>query len=292
MSFNPDCLKGKVVFVTGGATGICKGITEVLMRHGATAIIASRKEENLKKAVADLTAATGGKVTYVVMDVRNYAAVEAAVDKALADHGRIDILINGAAGNFLTPAHRLSANAFKTVMEIDTMGTFNVSHAVFNKYFKEHGGNIVNISATLHHAGCLLQVHAGAAKAAVDAMTKHLAVEWGPYNVRVNGIAPGPIEGTEGISRLNPDTNAANVVAGNTKNKVAEGDNNLMTMFVPLKRMGKPAEIGNFCLFFSLPEASYLTGQTVVVDGGQVLAMPNFTVAAPQIHQKWYQAKL
>jgi len=123
--------------------------------------------------------------------------------KAVVDQfGRVDILVNGAAGNFLASASKLSAKGFKTVTEIDTLGTFNMSKAAFNQSMKKHGGNIINITALLHWNGTVLQAHSSAAKAGVDALTKVLAVEWGPYKVRVNGIAPGAIRGTEGMARL------------------------------------------------------------------------------------------
>jgi len=134
--------------------------------------------------------------------VRKYDEVEKALDFVLQAFGKIDCVINGAAGNFLATLDALSPNAFRTVMEIDTFGVFHMSKAVYHKWFKEHGGNIINISATLHYAGCAMQVHAGTAKAGIDAITKHLAVEFGPKGIRVNGIAPGPIADTEGMSKL------------------------------------------------------------------------------------------
>uniref|UniRef100_A0A2K8DNE3 2,4-dienoyl-CoA reductase [(3E)-enoyl-CoA-producing] n=2 Tax=Chromera velia TaxID=505693 RepID=A0A2K8DNE3_9ALVE len=291
-SFRLDCLRGKVAFVTGGGTGICKGICKVLMSHGADTCIVSRKMPVLEEAAKELSQATGRQCLPVSADVRDDASLESAVQTALKKFGHIDILVNGAAGNFLCPLEKLSAKGFKTVMEIDAQGTFNASQAVYKLAFSKQreGGVIINISATLHYNGCLLQTHAGAAKAAIDAMTKHMAVEWGPANVRVLGIAPGPIAGTEGMSRLDPFTNADSMGDRTQKRQTrsnAHSPNDLLSMYIPLQRMGVPADIGFACLFFCLPEAAYVTGQTLVVDGGQALTVPNFTVLDPRISAKW-----
>ncbi|KAM4820115.1 peroxisomal 2,4-dienoyl-CoA reductase [(3E)-enoyl-CoA-producing] isoform 1-T1 [Thomomys bottae] len=200
--FCPDLLQDKVAFITGGGSGIGFRIAEIFMRHGCRTVIASRSFPRVSMAAEKLSAATGQQCLPLSMDVRSPPAVMAAVDQALKTFGKIDILINCAAGNFLCPAGALSFNAFKTVVDIDTIGTFNVSRVLYEKFFRDHGGVIVNITATLCFRGQMLQVHAGSAKAAVDAMTRHLAVEWGPKNIRVNSLAPGPISGTEGFRRL------------------------------------------------------------------------------------------
>ncbi|XP_016079048.1 PREDICTED: peroxisomal 2,4-dienoyl-CoA reductase isoform X1 [Miniopterus natalensis] len=200
--FCPDLLRDKVAFITGGGSGIGFRIAEIFMRHGCHTVIASRSLPRVSMAARKLSAATGQRCLPLSMDVRDPPAIMAAVDQALKEFGKIDILINCAAGNFLCPASALSFNAFKVVMDIDTLGTFNVSHVLYKKFFRDHGGVIVNITATLGARGQVLQVHAGSAKAAVDAMTRHLAVEWGPQNIRVNSLAPGPISGTEGFRRL------------------------------------------------------------------------------------------
>uniref|UniRef100_A0A8C2H1G2 Peroxisomal 2,4-dienoyl-CoA reductase [(3E)-enoyl-CoA-producing] n=1 Tax=Cyprinus carpio TaxID=7962 RepID=A0A8C2H1G2_CYPCA len=200
--YSPDLLIDQVAFITGGGSGIGFRIAEVLMRHGCDTVIASRNLEKLTEAAKKLSSTTGRRCLPIAVDVRQPETISAAMDETLKTFGRVDILINNAAGNFLCPATSLSFNAFKTVMEIDTMGTFNTSKVVYDKWFKDHGGSIVNISATLGYRGQALQVHAGSAKAANDAMTRHLAVEWGPSGVRVNTVAPGPISGTEGYRRL------------------------------------------------------------------------------------------
>ena len=194
MVFRDDILAGKVAFVTGGGSGICKGITEALLRHGATAAIAGRKVDRLEAAARELESLTGKRCLATPCDVREPAEVDAALDRTLAELGRVDIVVNGAAGNFLAPASQLSPNGFRTVMAIDALGTFHVCRAAFDKWLRDHGGVILNVSATLHYAATPLQIHASAAKAAIDAMTKSLALEWGKLGIRVNGISAGPIK--------------------------------------------------------------------------------------------------
>lgn len=253
--FSPDLLAGKVALVTGGGSGICMGITEELMRHGARCAIFSRTLPKLEKAAAELRARTGGEIMCVRGDVRNVAEVEAAVDEVLAKFGRLDIAVMGAAGNFLCPATKLSTNALNTVMQIDAIGTFTCARTVYNKWMRANGGSIINITATLHWNGELLQTHPGMAKAAIEAMSKHLANEWGPRGVRVNCIAPGPIGSTEGFKRLGGFL-PADVLDG-WKNKI------------PLQRWGTSRDVANAALYLASDEASgYVTGSTVAVEGG------------------------
>ncbi|NXL77052.1 DECR2 reductase, partial [Leptocoma aspasia] len=260
---SPDLLAGQVAFITGGGSGIGFRIAEIFMRCGSPCGLAGCSQALSSlflffQASKKLVAATGQQCLPLSMDVRQPQTVAAAVDEALKEFKRIDILINGAAGNFLCPASALSFNAFKTVIDIDTMGTFNTSKVLFEKYFQEHGGVIVNITATLGYRGQALQVHAGAAKAAIDAMTRHLAVEWGP-NIRVNSLAPGLILGTEGFRRLG--------------GKFAE-ESDLFSA-IPLQRAGNKTEIAHSALYLASPLSSYVTGTTLVVDGGSWLTSPN-----------------
>lgn len=257
--YSPDLLKGQVAFITGGGSGIGLRIAEVLMRHGCDTVIASRNLEKLTEAAVKLKNATGRHCIPVCVDVRQPETISAAVDETLKELGRIDILINNAAGNFLCPAASLSFNAFKTVMEIDTMGTFNTSKVIYEKWLKDHGGSIVNISATLGYRGQGLQVHAGSAKAANDAMTKHLAVEWGPSGVRVNTLAPGPVSGTEGFRRLG-GPRAENLGAFHS---------------IPLQRAGNKTEMAHSVLFLASQASSYVTGAILVADGGSWLTSAN-----------------
>ncbi|XP_072457850.1 peroxisomal 2,4-dienoyl-CoA reductase [(3E)-enoyl-CoA-producing] [Notamacropus eugenii] len=256
---SPDILRDKVAFITGGGSGIGFRIAEIFMRHGCQTVIASRNQQRVSDAAKKLIAATGQQCLALSLDVRDPQTITAAVDMALKMFGKIDILINGAAGNFLCAASNMSFNAYKTVIDIDTIGTFNVSKVVFEKYFRDHGGVIINITATLDYRGQVLQVHAGSAKAAVDAMTRHLAVEWGHHNIRVNSLAPGPISGTEGMRRL----------GGRQPN----WDRNILGS--PLQRLGNKTEIAHGALYLASPLASYVTGTVLVVDGGSWLTYAN-----------------
>jgi peroxisomal 2,4-dienoyl-CoA reductase len=194
----------------------------------------------------------------VVSDVRDYKAVSDAIASTVERFGKIDIVVNGAAGNFLCKAEELSANGFGVVVDIDTKGTFNVCRAAFDE-LKKSKGQILNISATLHYSATPMQIHVSAAKAGVDAITRNLSVEWGHYGIRVNGIAPGPIEDTEGMRRLLPE----------------EFKEKLMKR-IPLQRFGRISDIENAALFLCSDAASYITGVTLVVDGGHWLTGTNF----------------
>src|SRR5687767_9838339 len=250
--FAEDILQGKVAFVTGGGTGITGGVARAFAEHGARLAIVSRKEENLagmKSTIESL----GGECFAVAADVRSYDDVEAALTKTRDHYGQIDIVVNGAAGNFLCSADQLSSNGFGTVVDIDTKGTFNVCRAAFED-LKHSRGQIINISATLHYLATPMQIHVSAAKAGVDAITRNLSVEWGRHGIRVNGIAPGPIEDTEGMRRLLPEA---------LKEKI--------TKKIPLGRFGRIRDIENAALFLASDAAGYINGVTLVVDGGQWL---------------------
>ncbi|XP_067912809.1 peroxisomal 2,4-dienoyl-CoA reductase [(3E)-enoyl-CoA-producing] isoform X1 [Heterodontus francisci] len=275
--FSPDILKEKVAFITGGGSGIGFRIAEILMRKGEEALkplcvaFSSNQHLFLKiQSAKKLTAATGQRCLPVSVDVRQPATIIAAVEETLQKFGKIDILVNGAAGNFLCPASGLSFNAFKTVLEIDTIGTFNTSKVLYQRWLKDHGGVIVNITATLSYRGQILQLHAGTAKAAIDAMTKHLAVEWGADNIRVNSLAPGPISGTEGFRKLG---GLAKSMADHYK-------------LIPLQRVGTKTEIAHGVLYLVSPAASYVTGTLLVIDGGHWLTGANNMSAMQALLQK------
>ena len=257
--FHPDVLKNKVAFVTGGGSGIGFRITELLMRHGCDTAIGSRKLERVQEAAQKLRQSTGRECLALKVDVRDSSMLHKAFDEILSHYGKLDILVNNAAGNFLCPAENLSYNAFKTVMDIDTMGTYNTTKAAFDKWFKRNGGCVIDISAVLQYRGNVLQTHAGCAKAAIDAMIKHLAVEWGPKGVRINGIAPGPITGTEGMRRLG--------------GRAAQGKR--VSEEIPLQRMGYKTEIAESAIFLASDAASYVTGTVMVVDGGSWMTSGN-----------------
>ncbi len=247
--FAPTLLHRKVALVTGGGTGICRGIALAFAKHGCDVAITSRKLEHLEPTRDELRA-LGVRAVAKAADVRDPAAVNDAVSAVVSELGRLDILINGAAGNFICLAENLSPNGFGTVVDIDLKGTFNVSRAAL-PHLKAQGGSVINISATLPYLGTMGQAHASAAKAGVDSLTRTLAVEWGPYGIRVNGIAPGPIEGTEGVRRL-------------TNEKSREG----ALRHCPLGRLGTVDDIANASLYLASDAASYVNGVTLVVDGG------------------------
>lgn len=249
MTFQPGLFKDKAALVTGGGTGICRGIALALAAHGCDVAILSRKAEHLD-ATADDLRRHGVRALSLSADVRDPSEIDRAVASAASTFGRLDIVVNGAAGNFICAAENLSPNGFGTVVDIDLKGTFNVSRAALG-LLKVHGGVILNISATLQYLGTMGQAHAAAAKAGVDTLTRTLAAEWGPYNIRVNGIAPGPTEGTEGVRRLTSETSRAGVLAQ-----------------CPLRRMATIDDVANAALFLCSGAASYITGVTLVVDGG------------------------
>jgi peroxisomal 2,4-dienoyl-CoA reductase len=281
-------LNGRVAFVTGGGTGITGGVARALAEAGANVALVSRSIEHLEpaaKAINDACArgssptdelsssptdergssptvrkgSTGiGEAFAVAADVRNPEQVELAIAQTIARFGKIDIVVNGAAGNFLSPAEALSPNGFGTVVDIDLKGTFIVCRAAFAQ-LKEHQGQILNISATLHYLGTPMQLHVSAAKAGVDALTRNLAVEWGRYGIRVNGIAPGPIEDTEGMKRLVPEP---------VKEKLKKN--------IPLGRFGRIADIEKAAVFLCSDAASFINGAILVVDGGQWLSAAKF----------------
>jgi len=218
------------------------------MRHGANATIVGRNEERLTKAAEELSAATGSTCIAVKADVRDPKQVQSAVQQTIEKYGRIDFVINGAAGNFLAPISGLSENGFRTVIEIDTLGTYHTIKATL-PHVRATKGSYIHVSATMHYRGTPYQVHVSAAKAAVDATSAVLAVEEGPHGVRSNVIAPGPIGGTEGVDRLTP-----------------KGRDDTWAV-VPTGRIGEANDVANAAVFLFSNAASFISGQVLVVDG-------------------------
>jgi NAD(P)-dependent dehydrogenase (short-subunit alcohol dehydrogenase family) len=254
--FVADLLVGKAAFVTGGGSGIGAGIAKRLAKQGAKVAVLGRKLDKLEAVAKEITEA-GGTALALPADVRDYGALEKAVNDAAAAFGRLDILVNSAAGNFLAPAASLSANGFKSVIDIDLCGTFNASRAAFQHLAKQ-GGVIVSITATQAFVATPLQCHAGAAKAGIEKLTRDLALEWARMGIRVNAVAPGPIEGTEGMSRLAPPG-----AADETLRKL-----------VPLRRWGTIDEVCEAVTFLVSPAGAYVTGATFLLDGGASLLGP------------------
>ncbi|QJR34560.1 SDR family oxidoreductase [Gemmatimonas groenlandica] len=266
--FRPGLLDGQVALVTGGGTGIGLGISQLLAELGAHVVMASRKPANLEAARADIES-RGGKVSAVQLDVRDPEQVKAAVDGIAQQLGRIDVLVNNAAGNFYAPSATLSPNAWKSVVEIDLYGTFYCSQAVYPIMAAQGGGRIVSTSMTLHYRGWPMMAHATAAKAGVDALTRTLAVEWAPQRIRVNAIAPGPIP-TEGVRKaFTPpaDSGVPDVFAA-ADARMAE----YAKKGIPLGRWGSPRDIANMVAFLASPAGDWITGSIFVIDGGEWLA--------------------
>ncbi|MBT8401933.1 MAG: SDR family oxidoreductase [Rhodothermia bacterium] len=251
--FWPSSLfEDKTVFVTGGGSGINLGIARSFAALGARVGICGRTAEKLEAAAGELEA-LGADVTIAVADVRDFDALAAAFEKTREELGPIDCLVCGAAGNFLSPAEALSPNGFKSVVDIDLLGSFNSARAAFD-HLRETKGSIIFISAGQAFTPYYGQVHAGAAKAGIDNLMRNLALEWGRFGIRSNSIAPGPIEGTEGFRRLAPASVADQLKAS-----------------IPIGRFGSVEDIGQAAVFLASPMASFITGSLLVVDGGQNL---------------------
>jgi 2,4-dienoyl-CoA reductase [(3E)-enoyl-CoA-producing], peroxisomal len=269
--FRDGLLRGQVAVVTGGGTGIGLGISELLASLGAHVVLASRKAEHVEAAAARLREA-GWAASGLTVDVRDPERVRALVEQVANEHGHIDLLVNNAAGNFYAPSESLSANAWKSVLEIDLYGTFYCAQAVMPVMRQAGGGRIVSISMTLHYRGWPMMAHATAAKAGVDALTRTLAVEWAPHGIRVNAIAPGPIP-TEGVRKaFTPPPRADGTAPDLFAIEKAMGD--YARKAIPAGRWGTPRDIANMVAFLASPAGEWITGAIMVVDGGEWLARP------------------
>ncbi|MCU0700679.1 MAG: SDR family oxidoreductase [Myxococcaceae bacterium] len=253
LHFREGQFSGRHVFVTGGSSGINLRLAEAFGRAGAKVSILGRKQEKLDAALA-LLKSQGTTAQAFSADVRDYAAVDGALTKAVEAFGALDVLVCGAAGNFPAPAMAMSSNGFKAVLDIDVLGTFNACRAAFEK-FKTPGASVINISAPQASVAYPMQSHVCAAKAGVDMLTRTLAMEWGGAGIRVNSISPGPIDETEGMSRLAGDADARKKVEAT----------------VPLQRLGTKDDIANLALFLASDAASYVTGSVYACDGGMQL---------------------
>ena len=244
--------EGKTAFITGGGSGINFGIARNFASLGANVAICSRNQERLDAAAEELRK-QGGKVLAVSADVRNADEVAAALEKSKDELGPASVVVAGAAGNFPCAAEKLSSNGFKTVVEIDLLGSFNTARLAFDQ-LKETRGSILFISAGQSFHPYMHQVHVGAAKAGIDNMMRNLALEWGRFQIRSNSIAPGFIGDTEGTRRVAGDA-AISSVLQNT----------------PLSRLGTVDDVGQMACFLASPLASFVTGALIVVDGGHYL---------------------
>lgn len=263
--FRPGLFNGQVALITGGGTGIGFGIAQLFAELGATVVLASRNQAHLDPAVAQLKDA-GRDAHAVVLDVRDADGVKAGITSVADRLGRIDVLVNNAAGNFYVPSESMSANAWRSVIDIDLSGTFFCSQAVMPVMRDRGGGRIVNVSMTLHYRGWPLMAHATAAKAGIDALTRTLALEWAKHRIRVNAVAPGPIP-TEGVKK-------AFSAPPSVKQDVFSAERAMedyARRAIPLARMGSPRDIANMVAFLASPAGDWITGAIMVVDGGEWL---------------------
>ena len=253
-----DALEDKVIVITGGGSGLGKSMTKYFMELGAKVAITSRNLEKLKDTAKELEEETGGKCLPVQCDVRNYNEVENMLKAVLENYGRADVLLNNAAGNFISPTERLSANAFDTIIDIVLKGSKNCTLA-FGKHWidtKQENTNILNIVTTYAWTGSAYVVPSATAKAGVLAMTRSLAVEWAKYGIRTNAIAPGPFPTKGAWDRLLP---------GDLKDKFD------LAKKVPLKRVGDHQELANLAAYLVSDFSAYVNGEVITIDGGEWL---------------------
>ncbi|MGE4322722.1 MAG: SDR family oxidoreductase [Sphingobium sp.] len=249
--FRDDLLAGRNVFLAGATSGINLEIAQRMAGLGATVGVISRDPAKVEAAVASL----GPRASGWSVDVRNYEDVAAAIDAFAGKNGAIDGVVSGAAGNFLADAAKLSPKGFRTVIDIDLIGSFHVAHAAY-PHLRRPGATVLFISALQSFVAYPQQVHACAAKAGIDSMMRALALEWGAEGVRVNSILPGPIAGTEGMARLSPD-------AESTKRT---------TDAIPLGAYGLKADIADLSVFLMSDAGANITGASIVSDGGSSLS--------------------
>ena len=253
--FKENLLKEKTIIITGGGTGLGKSMAARFGELGANLVIASRREQVIQDA-ADELRKTGADVLGIPCDVRDPANVKEMVDAAKNKFGKIDVLLNNAAGNFISPTENLSPNGFKAVVDIVLNGTFNCTHAVGKEMIADGGGSILNIVTTYAWTGSGYVVPSAAAKAGVLAITRSLAVEWAKYGIRSNAIAPGPFPTKGAWSRLAPP---------------GLGIEKKMKNRIPLKRFGEHIELANLAAYLLSDEAGYINGEVVTIDGGEWL---------------------
>ncbi len=249
-AFRDGLLEGRTAFIAGGTSGINLGIAKRMAELGARVAVAGRDPEKARRAAAEIGRGAAG----YSCDVRDYAATRAAMEQIHAAWGPMHIVVSGAAGNFLAPAAGLSANGFKTVVDIDLLGTFNVFRGCYDLIAKP-GASLIAITAGQAVNPTMLQIHACAAKAGVNQVVRVLAMEWGPEGVRVNGVSPGPIAGTEGMARLAPNEAVTKAITGR----------------IALRRFGEIDEIAESAVFLCSDSAAYITGTILECDGGSQL---------------------
>ena len=268
-----DALRGKTIIVTGGGTGLGKSISRYLLQLGANVTICSRRQAVIDETAKELMDETQGQVLAVACDVRNPMEIEHVLAETIAKFGRVDGLLNNSAGNFISPTERLSYKAFDTIVDIVLRGTYYFTLAV-GKYWIENKikGTVLNISTTYATTGSGYVVPSAVAKGGALIMTKSLAAEWGKYGIRLNAIAPGPFPTKGAWDRLFPEPLAS-----------------LMdpTSRIPLKRVGEHGELANLAAYLLSDYSGYITGESITIDGGEVLAAGEFSHLESVTPEQW-----
>ena len=254
--FEIDLLEGKTIIITGGGTGLGKSMAVRFAELGANLVLTSRRQDVLDETSAEINEATGAKILTVAADIRSPEQVTDMVTQSVSRFKKIDGLLNNAAGNFISPTEKLSENAFKTIVDIVLLGSFNCTLNAGREMIKSGGGNILNIVTTYVWTGSGYVVPSASAKAGVLAMTRSLAVEWAKYNIRSNAIAPGPFPTKGAWSRLVPP-------GLNIEKKMKER--------VPMKRFGKHEELANLAAYLMADGSAYINGDVITIDGGEWL---------------------
>ena len=252
-----NALKGKTIVITGGGTGLGKAMGTYFLQLDANLVITSRKDDVIQNTAREMEQSTGGKVLAVACDVREYSQVENVLAEAIKTFGQVDSLINNAAGNFISPTERLSANAFSSIIDIVLKGSVNCTLAFGKHWIKEkQTASVLNIVTTYAFTGSAYVVPSACAKGGVLAMTRSLAAEWGKYGIRTNAIAPGPFPTKGAWERLLPGDLAEKF---DFKNRV------------PLKRVGDHQELANLAAFLVSDFSAYINGEVITIDGGEWL---------------------
>lgn len=275
--FRDGLMTGERILVTGGGTGLGKAMTEAFMELGAHCIIWGRRGGVLEDTAAELRESTGGTCEIAAVDIRNAGAIEEAMEEAFAETPLTGV-VNNAAGNFVSPTEKLSANAFNAIASIVAHGTFNVTVAAGKRWIEGgHKGSILSIVATWVWNGGPFTVPSAMSKAGVATMTQSLAVEWGPKGIRANAIAPGPFPSEGMEKRLMPEPLAKKMGTGDPGSR---GN--------PMGRWGEHRELQNLACYLMAPGSEYLNGEVIAIDGGQWLGGGgNFAAMTALDEQDW-----
>ncbi len=274
--FQSDLLKNKTIFITGGGTGLGKSMALRFAELGANLVLTGRRQNVLEEAAQELEK-KGAKVFIKTADVRKYDEIEAVFSESEKVFPQIDVLVNNAAGNFISPTELLSPNGFQAVVGIVLNGTFNCTLAAGRRWInQQRGGRVLNIVATYAWTGSAYVVPSACAKSGVLAMTQSLAVEWGKYGIRLNAIAPGPF----------PTEQA-------WKNLVPEGFEEKWKKRSPVGRVGKHEELANLAVFLVSDQAAYINGEVVVIDGGEwVSGAGEFNMLTEMTPEQWMEMQV